>query len=697
MKWFNNLKIRFKLLLAFSVLGIITAYISFVGITEIHQLDDSDTQLYENMTVPLADILQVKGAFDDVMINLRDMITADSQEQISLRAAAISEYRKTVQARTESFEKKILSDEVRTAYNEFVEARKVLLPLLDQVIALAQADDDSSAFALLNGTFKQASDIEGQTINKLVELKLDHAKAKSAANTELATSAGNTMLFLLLLGITLAVSVSLFISNYISKQISAVVQRFDSIEKVCLTNLSRGTDELARGNLNISIKTGTQPLEVRSKDEFGVLALSVNQIIKKTHDTIASVENAAATIRDMVEQTKYLVDSALKGRLSDRGNASRFEGGFREVIDGLNQTFEAVVKPINESGKILDVLAKGDLTVRMSGEYNGDYMLIKDSINMLAESMETALGEVNEAVQATASASGEISSSTEQMASGAQEQTQQATEIAGAVEEMTKTIYESTKNITDAAAMSLKSSETAEKGAKKVEQTRDGMNKIVRSADETGRIISTLAVKTDQIGEIAQVINDIADQTNLLALNAAIEAARAGEQGRGFAVVADEVRKLAERTTKATKEIAETIRDIQNEAKGAETSMNEARAAVEYGMKLTEEVSEVLSEMLKGTKKVNDVVSQVAAASEEQSATAEQISKNIEGISSVTQQSAAGTEQIARAAEDLNRLTLNLQELISRFRVRTSSHIQKSSYSVKQNGRLTDHRNKLLS
>ncbi len=332
----------------------------------------------------------------------------------------------------------------------------------------------------------------------------------------------------------------------------------------------------------------------------------------------------------------------------------------------------------------MEQFAEGDLTVDVVPEKKDDDIgRLIGSFNNSVQNINHMIKKVHEAVEATASASSQISSSSEEMAAGAQEQSTQTSEIAAAVEEMTKTILETTKNAGTSAENSKLASQKANNGALKILETKKGMESIVTSSAETARIITSLVGKTDQIGEITQVIDDIADQTNLLALNAAIEAARAGEQGRGFAVVADEVRKLAERTTKATREIAETIKTIQKEAKTADASMVASEKTVRKGMELTEDVAQVLNEILEVNSKVSDMINQVAAASEEQSATSEQISKNIEGISTVTEQSASGVQQIAHAAEDLNGLTNNLQTLLEKFRLTDESQL-----SVRSNGKL---------
>ncbi|HEX3075132.1 MAG TPA: methyl-accepting chemotaxis protein, partial [Ignavibacteriales bacterium] len=181
--------------------------------------------------------------------------------------------------------------------------------------------------------------------------------------------------------------------------------------------------------------------------------------------------------------------------------------------------------------------------------------------------------------------------------------------------------------------------------------------------------VQELGKSSEQIGEIIQVIDDIADQTNLLALNAAIEAARAGEQGRGFAVVADEVRKLAERTTLATKEIAGTINKIQKNTAITVESIVKGTEEVERGRELASRTGTYLKEIISSSERTAEVVTQVAAATEEQSAAAEQISKNVESVSNIAEESSAGAMQIAKAADDLNRLAVQLQNLVNRFRI----------------------------
>jgi methyl-accepting chemotaxis protein len=364
--------------------------------------------------------------------------------------------------------------------------------------------------------------------------------------------------------------------------------------------------------------------------------------------------------------------------------------GAIEFLTDISKSKEYEKYLSDNSQKLLDemeIFSEGDLTAKLTVENKNDIIgKLFEGFNRAVERINETIKKVGEAVEATANSANEISSSTNEMSKGLMEQSQQTIELAGAVEEMTKTILETTKNSTSAADAAKNSGVIAKEGGKVVNETIEGMNNVAEVVKKSAETVHSLGKNSEQIGEIIQVIDDIADQTNLLALNAAIEAARAGEQGRGFAVVADEVRKLAERTTKATKEIASMIKQIQKDTEGAVKSMNEGTIEVEKGKELANRAGHSLDQIIKETDHVLDISIQVAAASEEQSNTAESIGKNIDEINTVVNDSATGIQQIAGAAEKLNNLTGNLESLLSRFKLDTLG--SKSAYSVRKNGKV---------
>lgn len=314
-------------------------------------------------------------------------------------------------------------------------------------------------------------------------------------------------------------------------------------------------------------------------------------------------------------------------------------------------------------------MGRGDLTQRFNIQRNDEIGQLANWFNKFIEKLHEIISQVKMNTEEVASATNEINATSMQMAAGAEEQSSQVNEVATAIQEMSAAIVQSSQNASQTAEISKRTVSKADEGLKNMGLTQQSMENIVVSSAKTNDLVSSLSNRTDQIGEIIQVIDDIADQTNLLALNAAIEAARAGEQGRGFAVVADEVRKLAERTTKATKEIGNTIKVIQDDTQSAAESMHEVTSVIDEGKTAIVQTAEVLKEIVQGVNNAMDMIQQIASATEQQSAGAEEISKNVHSISSVASESASGAEQLAVTTGALSRQTENLQELVSQFKL----------------------------
>ena len=334
-----------------------------------------------------------------------------------------------------------------------------------------------------------------------------------------------------------------------------------------------------------------------------------------------------------------LVDAAVDGKIDTRADESKFKANYLKIVSGVNKLIDNLVNPIKEAMKVVEQAANKDLTSFVEGDYKGQLAEFKDNINVMIESLADALGQVKEATNQISSASNQISAGSQSLAEGASEQASSIEEISSSLEEISSQTKQNADNATQANTLSSSARSSAEKGNGAMAKMSEAIEKIKNSSDETSKIVKT--------------IDEIAFQTNLLALNAAVEAARAGEAGKGFAVVAEEVRNLAQRSAEAAKNTSELI----------EGSVKNA----DEGVKITKSVAEALGEIVEGASKVNDLVSEIAAAAKEQTQGIEQVSTAIEQMNKVTQLNASNSEESASAAEELNSQAEELMRMISEF------------------------------
>ncbi|MFQ3550170.1 MAG: methyl-accepting chemotaxis protein, partial [Armatimonadota bacterium] len=466
------------------------------------------------------------------------------------------------------------------------------------------------------------------------------------------------------------------------KQAARLQKKIADFQEVEVAKLNEGLAKLSAGNLDFVIEVEEADNDTREvKEKFETIANAVN--------------NCVAAINRLSEDANMLVASTLEGKLQTRADATKHSGDFAKIVDGINATLDAVVEPINEAAEVLDHLANNDLTARMQGDYKGDFALIKESLNKAMDTLQSAILQVAESSTKVAASSQTLSAITEEVSKGSQQIAETSNQVAqgsqdqartveassAAMEQLGRAIQEVSKgaqsqattvdetvtlvqqisaaidqvasSAQDAARTSHEVSEVADSGGKQVADAVGSMSKIKEATDAVADMVRQLGDQSQQIGAIVETIDDIAEQTNLLALNAAIEAARAGEHGKGFAVVADEVRKLAERSSKATGEIAELIQNIQQMTEQAVSAMERGSHEVEEGTALGNEAGEALQKIQTAIRGVVKQVEEVSAAAQQMTASSNEVIKAIENVSAITEESTAATEEMAASSTEV--------------------------------------------
>jgi methyl-accepting chemotaxis protein len=393
----------------------------------------------------------------------------------------------------------------------------------------------------------------------------------------------------------------------------------------------QGLEKLSRGDTEIDTCAPPGDDDTREAAEA----------FRKIH---AAMDRAARAVRALVNDASLLAQAAVEGRLSTRADASKHEGDYQKIVQGMNETLDLVLAPIRDAVRVLEDLAQSDLRARMQGTYVGDHAVMKEYINRMAEALHGALVQVAEATDLVSSASAQIASSSQSISRGTIDQASSLQETSSALEEIASMTRGNADNSQQARALAQTTRAAADNGSVAMARMMESMRRIRESAEGTAVIIGD--------------INEIAFQTNLLALNAAVEAARAGDAGRGFAVVAEEVRNLALRSKEAAKKTEELIKQSVKLAGDGEVISNE--------------VSANLAEIVSSVAKVTDIVSEIADASRQQAVGIDQVNKAVSKMEQVVQQAAANSEQTSAAAEELASQAQGLAAMVGSFQLHRS-------------------------
>lgn len=667
MSTLNNIKIGTKLILGYvflAVLLIVVAVAGYLGISLSAQADQIAIKHTQDVAV-MQNLKSLVFELDIAQVDL--MIKNDSAEAETFRQVA-SELKaeiKKVQDFSDTPSEKQWILELAEAEQNFEKH------FFDKMVP-AQKSGDLELFMRLD----DEGDIYVVTMETLSD-KLIGAFQDDIGNSAVVSAQTETSTYWTLFIVSLvAVIISLFMGIILSRSITNPLQRVVAM-----------IQEMKLGHLG-------NRLNLERKDEIGVLAgamdlfaadlqnlvvatlkkiadgdLSTDVVKKDERDEIGpALIQITTSLRGLVAETNILTRAGADGKLSVRGDATKFKGGYHEIVLGLNNTLDAVIGPLNAAADYMDKIAGGVVPAPIVDTYRGDFNTLKNNLNRMSDRLREMLTSISEAANNLTSATAEILAATTQQASGASEQSAAISQTTTTVEEVKASAEQAAMRAQDVATASQRTVEVARSGQGSVQATIESMAMIKERVEGISENLLALSDQTQQIGEIISTVNEIASQSNMLALNASVEAARAGEHGKGFAVVATEVRSLAEQSRQATEQIKAILSEIQKATNSTVMATEEGVKGVDRGVQLSTQSRESIEQLAAVINESAQVAAQVVASGQQQQTGIDQISLAMQNINQVTMQSLASTRQTEKSAQSLNELARRMSEILAQYK-----------------------------
>lgn len=621
MHFMNNLKTSSKFLVVFLIIGGFIGALSIISVVSINSVNTGMTEMYQDRLLPVGDL----GAVQAELMRLRGDIFKYQilPEERANTLTAIQSAKDEITKRIDAYQATNLLPEEVAGITDFETTYAEYLKQADSFMKFVDAGQDEKAYALMRdgggvavARIAVAASIENLiSINEEAGLKLKNEGDKTFQNGWI------TIIVLGIITVMIETGFAFVLSNSIKKPLEI---------------LTGAINYLRVGSIRSDVDAKTRNELLARKDEFGNI----------TH----SVLDTRAYFVEMAEVAEQISGNNLAVVVKPRGDDDKLGNAFKKMAINLNQTISQVA---DASLKVNSASTGLALASNQAGQATSQ---IATTIQQVAHGTT----QQSESITRTASSVEEMGRAIDGVAQGAQEQASAASKASTLTSQLSAAIQQVAGNAEAVVKGSIKASEAAKLGAQTVEQTLTGMQSIRSAVGLSAQKVQEMGSRSDQIGSIVTTIEDIASQTNLLALNAAIEAARAGEAGKGFAVVADEVRKLAERSSASTKEISDLIKGIQKTVSEAVSAMDQGAKEVEIGVNNANQAGTALGDILRANNEMKGQTEQTAKAAEHMAVLANELVSAVDSVSAVVEENTAATEEMAASSTEVTQSIENI-------------------------------------
>ncbi len=696
----DNIPMKKKLIGGFLCIIFFAIIIALVGYNAMGQMTEKATLMYDDNLVSLDELLNADNSFLNIRINIYKTVFAKDERKDKF--AEIDDEIKNIKSKLKAYQSKSLTPEETAYIEEFNKNWPVFEENLRAIIDhMTNGREEAALEGIYSDNFAVPRDAAQDALDKLEEY--NQVKSKTLRDEIVQQYQVSSLLFFIIVLLTLicGIGLALLLTKSITGPLSRVVTMIHEMKTGHLGMRLRmnRADEIGKmADIMDSFADNLQQFVIGSMQKIARGERVSDIPVMDDQDEIGpALRDTAYTISSLIDETEKLVSAAKEGNLSVRGDESAFQGGYRDIIHGFNVTLENLLIPINEAMYLSKQYANGNFSSRFSDtiEVKGDFIPFKNALNTIGTDMGSAILKVRHEVESLLGIMEETNARSEEIAAGSRTVAVNANrvselseksshgieQILQAMNDLAAAVSSVATETTDVAGLTQKTNTLSIEGTKLVHKTDQGMKNIKQSFEETNVVVQEIDDQMGEIGSIVELISGIADQTNLLALNAAIEAARAGDAGLGFAVVANEVKALAEESRVSAERIAELITILQKKSKNVTSSMNQSLEDVTTGDAAVKEMMSIFEQIADSIDIASKRISDVAAHTEEQAASVEEITASVhelevlardtaqEAISSsaATEEMSSSIDQVTRTISDASVSLQKISQEMNKF------------------------------